>query len=401
MLGVAQLFPWNIFITASNWMTLVFPGFNFVFWMALPFNFTNIATCAFLTVYGNRISTRAKLFVAFFAQFALIVLLPMVNLRPWSLVGQVVISLLICACCGITTATLVGTGFGVVASLPPMYTTALMGGQGVAGLVAGVIQLILEGIYGDTQHPVFIQEQGIIYFGLCATTNLICTACTALLLNKPFFLYYQNRTQNVQVVGENDIKRQLTSESLESLIPKDEISVVEVFKKIWLDALNVVLVFFCTLCLFPGVDAILVPAYSTYNGLSLVTILILIFQVGDLCGRMLPQFWVPVALKNHLVFLILLRFAYFPLTLMIAIGGVRHDLFPALHHDWISLASMVLFAVTNGFFSTLSMMWGPSRVSEREQQVAGTMMTFFLQGGIFAGVSTAIGLLAFVNSFKQ
>jgi len=215
----------------------------------------------------------------------------------------------------------------------------------------------------------------------------------------PYFRYYQDRTNNVQVVGEIDEKRALTAESLENLQGNQEMSVIEVFKKIWLDALNVFLVFFCTLSLFPGVDAVLVHAYSKYS-VSLVTLLILIFQIGDLCGRMLPQIWVP-NLKKYLFFLIIIRFAYFPLTMMVAIGGFREDLFPALKHDWISLASMVLFAVSNGFFSTLSMMWGPSRVSDpKAQQVAGTMMTFFLQGGIIAGVSLAIALTNYVESFN-
>ena len=83
---------------------------------------------------------------------------------------------------------------------------------------------------------------------------------------------------------------------------------------------------------------------------------------------MTPQFYV-APLKKILVILVLLRLLFFPLSIIIALNK-----FEALFHDWIPILVMVVFSITNGYFSTLCMIWAPSRVTEKEQQVAGTMM---------------------------
>jgi hypothetical protein len=90
--------------------------------------------------------------------------------------------------------------------------------------------------------------------------------------------------------------------------------------------------------------------------------------VGDLIGRMTPQFYI-APIKKILVFLVLARLVFFPITILVVLNR-----FPALMHDWIPILSMIFFAISNGYYSTLCMIWAPSRVSEKEQAVAGTMM---------------------------
>lgn len=58
---------------------------------------------------------------------------------------------------------------------------------------------------------------------------------------------------------------------------------------------------------------------------------------------------------------------------------------------------MSIMALTNGYFSTLGMMNGPSRVNPREQQTAGQLMSFMLQFGIFVGVHLAMILLLIIE----
>jgi len=281
---------------------------------------------------------------------------------------------------GLTTAALVGTGFGLIASLPPSYTTALMAGQGVAGLVAGLVQLILDAIIGNS--VVGIETKGMIYFGFCALVTLVCTLCVALLLNADFYLYYQSKMErDITSTQEVDIGDGYDDPS--SALILQPVSVYGVFKKIWVEALNIFMIFFVTLSLFPGADAILVKPENPSNTFF-TTVLILIFQACDLIGRMTPQFYV-APISKAMPFLVLLRVGFFPISILIALNR-----YPQLHHDWIPIVVMIVFALTNGYFSTLTMMWAPSRVDTSEEQVAGTMMTFFLQGGIFSGVSTAI-----------
>ncbi|EER16974.1 equilibrative nucleoside transporter, putative [Perkinsus marinus ATCC 50983] len=62
--------------------------------------------------------------------------------------------------------------------------------------------------------------------------------------------------------------------------------------------------------------------------------------------------------------------------------------------DWFKHVDMALFALTNGMGCTISMVKGPSRVSQdkAEQEVAGYTMAFALIFGILCG--SVFGLCA-------
>eukprot|EP01126_Amoeba_proteus_P002007 TRINITY_DN1062_c0_g1_i9.p1 TRINITY_DN1062_c0_g1~~TRINITY_DN1062_c0_g1_i9.p1 ORF type:complete len:414 (-),score=70.76 TRINITY_DN1062_c0_g1_i9:237-1478(-) len=375
-MGIAQLFPWNIFISSFRWLDTTFDPFPFVFWMAIPFNLINIITIAFLTVYGNKYSVSGRLFASFFVEFFMVFLIPFVNYSPWNLGGQITLSLIIVSICGVCTSTLLGTGFGVVAKLPPEYTTALMAGQGVAGLIAGLLQLIMDfAVFGQDPRSAEIVTEGLIYFSVASLIILFCTCCTALLLRSEFYLWHQDNRESQDFHVQEVLGSEF--ENYETVSPWG------VFKKIWLDALSVFLVFFFTLSLFPGVDAILVP-FDPTKVAHLNTILILLFQIGDLIGRMVPQFYV-APIQRFLWILILCRFVFYPLSFLIALPQ-----YVSWKAPWISILLMIIFSISNGYFGTLVMMHAPSKVSQNEQQTAGTMMTFFLQMGIFLGACVAI-----------
>ncbi len=112
------------------------------------------------------------------------------------------------------------------------------------------------------------------------------------------------------------------------------------------------------------------------------------FQLGDLIGRFLPQLVVVVP-KRILLLPVFSRFAFIPLwMLMVYTGYLASNIYPYVF--------MGIMSISNGYFSTLAMMFGPSRVSAAEAPVAGTLMIFFLQIGVFAGVHTAMILLVII-----
>jgi hypothetical protein len=46
---------------------------------------------------------------------------------------------------------------------------------------------------------------------------------------------------------------------------------------------------------------------------------------------------------------------------------------------------MIFFGMTNGYISTLSMMFGPSLVAPKDAGLAGTLMIFSLTIGLMSG----------------
>lgn len=92
-----------------------------------------------------------------------------------------------------------------------------------------------------------------------------------------------------------------------------------------------------------------------------------LFQLCDFVGRMLPQ-WLAPATTPFLLVPALLRLGFYPLWMIMiyATSLLANNL-------WAYLA-MIAMAHTNGYFSTLAMMYGPSVVTAREQPVAGMLM---------------------------
>jgi len=64
--------------------------------------------------------------------------------------------------------------------------------------------------------------------------------------------------------------------------------------------------------------------------------------------------------------------------------------------DWFIILNMGLFAFSNGYNSTLNMIFGPMNVKDEHKEKAGMIMAFHLVGGIFAGSLVAL-LLGMVN----
>lgn len=61
---------------------------------------------------------------------------------------------------------------------------------------------------------------------------------------------------------------------------------------------------------------------------------------------------------------------------------------------------MGLFAFTNGYNSTLNMIYGPMSVRDEHKEKAGMIMAFNLVGGIFIGSLVAMlsGMITFPNA---
>jgi len=97
----------------------------------------------------------------------------------------------------------------------------------------------------------------------------------------------------------------------------------------------------------------------------------------------LPSFFILFNPRN-LIIPTLVRLAFFPL---IVIMSYETPETPYLHSDGIAILIIAIFALTNGYLGTLSMIFGPSTVdlTENEKPTAGIIMSFSLGFGILLG----------------
>uniref|UniRef100_A0A7S1CGA6 Equilibrative nucleoside transporter 1 n=1 Tax=Bicosoecida sp. CB-2014 TaxID=1486930 RepID=A0A7S1CGA6_9STRA len=160
---------------------------------------------------------------------------------------------------------------------------------------------------------------------------------------------------------------------------------MEVFKRVWPMALVVALNFLVTLSLFPGLTSQMTsPNFTDQSGWYPI-ILITLFNCFDFIGRTAPRWDAAIFIGPRMLWVpTLLRLIFIP-------GFIF-----CLHHlyfftsDFMGYLTMSLMALTNGYFGTLAMMYGPANVDAVNKERAGTIMVFFLTAGLTAGVWTGV-----------
>ena len=127
----------------------------------------------------------------------------------------------------------------------------------------------------------------------------------------------------------------------------------------------------------------------------------LIFNVGDLTGRTLagvvkfPSF----ANRSYMWIPVLARTAFIPLFMFCNIklgGGLTNHVPTYFTSDWIPYFLMSLMGISNGYYSTLLMMYGPGTVAVEDVEWAGGTMLLFLVLGLTCGTFFSFPLRAII-----
>lgn len=136
-----------------------------------------------------------------------------------------------------------------------------------------------------------------------------------------------------------------------------------------------------------------------------VPFLFLSFNVGDFIGRSLPAVYIilpdlftqPERAYTY-TYTAFARLVFVPLFLLCSMKatGTTEILPMVFTHGVVPIIFMLLMAVSNGYVSSLCMMYGPTMVKDKAfTESAATMMVFFLTVGLFAGSFTSFVWVGF------
>ena len=202
--GLGNLFPWNAFITAAGYFGTRFCGTmfeeNFENFFSLSFMFSQTVGLALAVKYGNLLPLRTRIIWPLFAYssiFALttfFVLLGDDDIAPETLFYITLLSTCVCGVCG---AILSGGLFGLAAVMPPVYTGAVMNGQGLAGLTVSVASILttLAAPPADTCNDDGADDgkcdyktdfSALAYFIIATVALLTCVGVFEILCQLPF-----------------------------------------------------------------------------------------------------------------------------------------------------------------------------------------------------------------------
>ncbi|KAF3841909.1 hypothetical protein F7725_023860 [Dissostichus mawsoni] len=423
ILGLGTLLPWNFFMTATMYFTSRLkdtpsdlPSTQTNETLAdgdtrsvLESKFNNVMTlCAMVPLliftYLNsflhqRIPQKLRIIgslAVILVVFLLTAVLVKIDVGPLPFFTITMIKII---CINSFGAILQSSLFGLAGILPASYTTPIMSGQGLAGTFAA-FSMICALASGSA-----LQDSAFGYFITACVVILLAILAYIVLPRMEFFQYFMESNGSRPATDEENKMDLLKKEEKRPVVSlteeeaKPTVSVVNIFKQIWVMALSVCFIFTVTIGTFPAVTVEVKTTVA--NGGAWETYFIpvscfLLFNLMDWAGRSLTavcmwpgkdSMWLPV--------LVGLRIVFIPLFMLCNVQP-RNFLPVLFAHDAWYIFFMIFFAFSNGYLASLCMCFGPKKVPQHEAETAGAIMAFFLSLGLALGAGVSFAFRALV-----
>lgn len=263
------------------------------------------------------------------------------------------------------------TVFGMAAKLPGKYTGAVILGNNICGTFASSVSLLSK--LGTKN----LKMAAIYYFITALFVLLICfDTYFALPLNK----YYRHF----------DLKERKERQKIQDVTGQGRPPYWHIFKRALPQLVNVFMLFFVTLCIFPAIQVGIRksdPDFFVANDFYSDVMCFMTFNVFALIGSWLPTYFVWPG-PRWLWLPIVLRFLYIPLFLLCnyQVDSVERVLPILIKNDWVYFVIAATMALTSGYYSSLAMMYAPGTVEEKYASIAGMFAAAALVSGIFSGI---------------
>ncbi|EKG11066.1 Delayed-early response protein/equilibrative nucleoside transporter [Macrophomina phaseolina MS6] len=262
------------------------------------------------------------------------------------------------------------------------YTQAIMTGQGVAGVLPAIAQIVSV-LSTPTEH---LDDEEAADQGSKSAFAYFMTATAISALTLVAFVYIHSKRNSADVKHITDSIGDLRNTSSGPV--REPVPLLTLLRKLfWLSA--AVFLTFAITMVFPvftqeiksvhpidSAPRLLQPA-------SFIPLAFLFWNIGDLIGRILPAFPnLSLTSKPRLVFaLSVSRVVFIPLYLLCNVGGRGSK----VDSDAFYLIVQLLFGFTNGFLGSTCMMGAVEWVDVEEREAAGGFMGLCLVAGLTAG----------------
>lgn len=276
--------------------------------------------------------------------------------------------------------------FSWVNKFAPINTQAIMVGQGIAGVLPGVAQIMSillvpssepSDSVGKDDLPTVSPLSAFFYF-ITATIISVITYITIAALK---------RRHEAQIETPGDIIDTDVEEEMRDSEDDDEASFWNLLHKLRYVAFSIFFTFTVTM-IFPVYTQAIVSVRPTGSQSRLfqpdvfIPLSFMIWNSGDLAGRVICAYpYFRAYSPKLLASLSVCRLIFIPLYLMCNVKGQG----AYFNSDLVYWLIQIAFGMSNGWLGANSLMAAPSMVSKAEAGAAGGFMTMWLVGGLAAG----------------
>ncbi|XP_067622676.1 equilibrative nucleoside transporter 1 [Eurosta solidaginis] len=398
LLGVATMTPWNFFVTAEDYWMYKFRNTtindtsidtpeltpmqkSFTCDLTLTASISGTTFLILNAIYGHLVSLNVKILGTLFTILGIFIVTTSfveVNTDQWQ-EQFFLITLLTVVIINISSATMSGGIFGVAGLFPSLYMTALVSGQALGGIISSLAFIFVLAFGAAPSVTAFI------YFIIATVTILLSIICYAIMSHQPFFIYYFEGGDKYEILADTPSHSRSADVAIQL-----EPNIKEVFGKIFVESVNICLLFATTLSVYPGVTVLMQSenygkGYAWNDIYYMPVVNYLFFNSGDYFGRILAGLWERPRDNPHTVLLMtVIRMIYVPLFL--CSNSNIHYFLPILVHTDTSFIIMILtFGITNGYLANINLIMAPRSVMRHEKEMASSIMAASLSLGLAVG----------------
>jgi len=326
--GIGMLLPWNFFITANDYFRWKFKENQtiqekFMNVFAISAMVPNVLSLLLNIYLTSKMSSNSRIIpslVLMFFGFVVTTIFVWIDTHAW-VMGFFVLTVIVIVLNNMATGIFQGAIFGVAGIVGQKYTHGLMMGQAWAGIFAAVASIVTQSGNGN------VQQSGFAYFLIAAIVILISLTAYCGLFRLPLVKYCVQRVKD-RVEKENaagNKKLDVETDEATPLLARggpQSVPYWQIFKQIAPLCFSVSYIFVVTLALFPAVTGNIRSVYESTGSKWTTTffsplVCFLVFNAGDLGGRIMAGHWKMVSAKGWgLPLLVIGRTVFIPLFMM-------------------------------------------------------------------------------------
>ncbi|XP_008052946.1 equilibrative nucleoside transporter 3 [Carlito syrichta] len=405
-LGIGGLLPWNFFVTAKEyWMFKLSNSSNpavgqdpegsdilnyFESYLAIASSVSSVLCLVANFLLVNRVSVHVRILTSLaimLAIFVVMTVLVKVDTSSWTR-GFFAITIVCMVMISGASTMFSSSVYGMTGSFPMRNSQALISGGAMGGTISAVASLMDLALASD------VRNSALAFF-LMATIFLgLCTGLYLLLPRLEYARYYLRPICPAHVFsGEDELPQDCPGAPLVTPGPSDPHTpaLCPILKKTANLGFCVFCVFFITGLVYPAVCTNIESLHKSSGSLWTTKFFVpltifLLYNVADLSGRQLTV-WVQVPGPKSKVLpgLVLLRTCLVPLLVLCNYQPRAHLRTVVFQSDIYPVLFCSLLGLSNGYLSTLALIYGPKIVSRELAEATGVVMSFYVCVGLMLG----------------
>ncbi|KAH8413066.1 hypothetical protein KR009_007778 [Drosophila setifemur] len=395
LLGIGTMTPWNFFVTAEDYWKYKFRNTSinatdfdeeltplqksFTCDLTLTATISGTTFLILNAIYGHHMSLRTKMLATLgtiLVLFGITTGLVEVDTDKWQ-EQFFLITLVIVVLLNISAATMTGALYGVAGLFPSEFTTAVVSGQALGGILTALAFILVLAFDTGPNTTAFM------FFIMGGVLILLCIVCYVILARKPFFQYYLEGGDKYKVISAVPSHR--PNEESEGLLLEPIMR--QVMSKIYLHVICLALLYVTTLSVYPSVTVLMQSEYNHSDWTDIYYLPVvnyLFFNCGDYFGRLLAGWTERPSNQSTSLLLIVVRMAFIPFFL--CSNSSEHQFLPVLvKHDYTFIAMIIVFALSNGYLTNILLISAPRSVKKHEKELASSIMAAALSCGMAVG----------------